>query len=320
MQRRHRIRRLRRTWGVALLSALVAAVAVTVAVFVIDRESPQSASSSEPATGGAVLDDQQAADAFRAGAASDIAAVTSYDYRTLDDALNTGIEVTTGHYRTSYRKALEGDLGAAAKRDRLVQTFDLLRTGIGTMSADGRTAKVLIFGNETVTSMSGKGTTRTRPTTLTATIVHRGNTYLIGDLEVGANAGLPPGSAELAVAAEAGRTQVVNLFSFRHDLFDADYARALAGSTEPLTSMIKKNVEDTRASLVKSRSDLVGSVTAVAVARADGDTVQFLVAASITRVGSDGTRSDASDGRFEVTVVRTGGQWLTSRVDQVDPD
>src|SRR5206468_2359118 len=94
----------------------------------------------------ATLTDQSTANAFVAGATSDIAAVTSYDYRSLDSALFAGSSVATGGFRRSFRAALSGSLGAQAKKVHRVQTFEQAVAGIGRISSDAKTATVLVFG------------------------------------------------------------------------------------------------------------------------------------------------------------------------------
>lgn len=296
-------------------------LALLAAVLVLRHGEPSAKAKGRPPVqnSGAVLRDPAQAEAFIAGATSDIAAVTSYDYRTLEQALSAGTSVTTGAYRNSYRAALQGGLGDTAKREHVVQSFDLVTAGIGQVSDSGAQAKVLIFGVETVTTGTGAHSSRVDPVTLTATIDKRGSSYLISALEVGTNAGLPPGSDQLVVAAEAGREQVVNVLSYRRDHFAADHDRALSGAVEPLRSALVGSAADTEQALRSGKYDLTGVVTAIAVVRASGDTVELLVAATGTKVGSDGTRSELTDGRYAVTVVRVGAAWLVSSIDPVAP-
>src|SRR5581483_745108 len=114
--------------------------------------------------------DAAAAAAFQAGASSDIAAVTSYDYRRLDDALSAGLAVTTGSYRTAYRQALTGSLAATARADHVVHQFQIIGVGVGAMNADGTQAKVLVFGRQLVSDTSTRGRTVSSVLTLCATI------------------------------------------------------------------------------------------------------------------------------------------------------
>lgn len=312
----------RARWQVRVVFAagvLVVAAAIATAVLVLldtdERNSSASAATRSSGPASAYLTRPGLANAFVGSATEDIQAVSSYDYRHLDDALNTGTSVTTGEYQKSYRAALSGSLAEDATTHRVVQTFQPLKAGIGTISADGRTAKVLVFGVERVTSDS---TTAGRPdttlVTLTATMRHVGSRYLISTLQVGASAGLPPGSPELAVAAEAARSEVVNLLSYRRAHFDADYNRALGGAAEPLRSDIAAHADDTRRSVTDGGYDLSGAVTAVGVERATNDTAVLLVAATGSRIDADGAESVVADGRYEVTVIRVGDAWYAGQV------
>jgi hypothetical protein len=324
-ERRTRLRR----WTIAVVSTCVVLGLVAVAAVVLIQRTDdntkaaaataRSTPSPTPTRSGALLLDAEAATGYLAGTTSDIAAITSYDYRALDDALSVGLTVTTGAYRKAYRAALTGSLATDARKNHTVQTFDLLRIGIGEMSADGTSAKLLVFGLETIADNVGKGETRHDLVTLTATVEHHGDSYLISQLDVGANAGVPPGTPDLTAAAEAGRQEVVNLLTYRYEHFDVDYNRALAGAVEPLRTEIADNAADTKASITQGEYDLTGSVSALAVERASGDTVVLLVAATGTKLTSAGTQSVVTDGRYAVTVVKVAGAWVTSEVSQVGP-
>jgi hypothetical protein len=318
-----RARRRTRSRRAFLAAAIAAAVAAGVATLVVVRAGGGSAAPtpapSTPASAGsgAQLAQPDAATAYLAGAVSDIAAVTSYDYRTLDEALSNGLAVTTGAYRDAYRIAMTGELATSARRNHTVQTFDVLRVGIGSMTADGNEAKVLVFGEEHVTGDTAPATPGAVPVTLCATIRRDGSSYLIGDLVEGANAGLPQGSTEPAVAAESGRQEVVNLLSYRRSDFALDYARALAGATGALQREIVLDGPRTKSSITQGRYDLRGTVTAVAVERAAGDRVTLLVAATGTRVDDDGHERPATDARYEVTVEKVSDAWLAGAITPV---
>jgi hypothetical protein len=174
-----------------------------------DVAATSSVSSAGPKVTGATLVNPGLAQSFLAGASSDLAAVTSYDYRRLDDALSVGLSVTTGAYRDAYRAALTGPVSAEARKQHAVQTFRQLAAGIGEIDPDGLHAKVLVFGLQTRRDDSTHGKPSSALVTLTATIERDGDAYLISGLDTsGANAGLPPGSADLTYAAEAGREEV----------------------------------------------------------------------------------------------------------------
>ena len=281
---------------------------------------PAAAAHTSPAVRahGASLADPDLVAAFLGGAASDIAAVTSYDYRALDDALTAGLAVTTGSYRAAYRAALTGDLAQTALTQHVVHTFDLIDLGIGEINPSGTQAKVLVFGRQSVTDDSSGSTPIESPVTLCATIRKAGDRYLISDLVEGASAGLPPGGPDLRVAAEAGRSEVVNLLSYRRADFDLDLQRALAGATAPLSDDIQKNAAGTKAAMNRGKYDLSAAVTAIAVVRADANTVSLLVAADATRLPDGAGEPVLTHPRYEVTVTRTPQGWAASRVTPVD--
>ncbi|WP_375487727.1 hypothetical protein [uncultured Jatrophihabitans sp.] len=310
----------RRRWHLAAAGVVVVAVVIAVFLIVRDRSGGSGgagSSSSAADQSAATVTDSAAADAFVAGATSDVVAVTAYDYRSLDTTLSNGQNVTTGAYRTSFRTALTGSLAATARRLHRVQTFNLLAAGIGEMAKDGKSAKVLIFGSQSVTDDSTKGRARATLVTLTATMQREGNRYLVAGLDADRNAGLPAGTSGLRAAAEAGRSEVTAVLTLRHDHYDADYNTALAGAVDPLRSSLAKQSATARQRITAGGYDLSGSVTAVAVERALGDTLVMLVAATGNRT-ADGKTSVVSDGRYRVTVVRVSGQWVTSSIDAVN--
>lgn len=290
----------------------VAAVAVIAVVFFLRDDGTAPAKTS--AGGVARIEQPDRATAYLAASVPNIAAVTSYDYRRLDDALSAGLSVTTGAYQRSYRQALTGQLRSTALKEHVVQTFEQLRIGIGAIADRGATATVLVFGTERRTSTAGSSA---EDVTLSATIAHRGSRYLISDLVQDANAGLPPGSPGLRAAAEAGRSEVINVNSYRRSNFDADYRRALAGAGGPLRTRLQASAAGTKAALRTGNYDLSGAVTSIAVESAAPTSVVLLIAATGLRVAPDGTRTSVSDVRFEVTVHLTSGTWLTMQVTPV---
>lgn len=285
---------------------------------VAEQREPSPRATSNTSARGANFADPELVSAFLGGAASDIAAVTTYDYRTLPDALNAGLAVTTGAYRAAYRAALTGDVGRTAIAQHAVHTFEMLNIGIGEMNAAGTRAKVLVFGRQSVTDDLTNGQTQTSPVTLCATIRRDGDLFRISDLVEGANAGLPPGGPDLRVAAEAGRSEVANLLSYRRADFDVDLQRAVAGATSPLSEEIQNNAADTRAAMTTGQYDLTGTVTAIAVVSASANAVTLLVTADATRIPDGSAEPVITHPRYVVAVIRTPLGWATSRVTPVD--
>jgi hypothetical protein len=298
--------------GAAVFAVEVTRPATHAAAQVTPRPAPT------PTATGANLADPELVNEFLSGATSDIAAVTTYDYRDLEDALNAGLAVTTGSYRTAYRQALTGALRETALQEHVIHTFELTDIGIGEMNARGTVAKVLVFGQQLVTDDQTGGRPQLSPITLCATIRRDGDLFRISDLVEGASAGLPPGGPDLPVAAEAGRSEVANLLSYRRADFQADLERALAGATGGLTTEIERNAAATRAAMRAGGYDLRGTVTAVAVLSAGTDSVTLLVGAASSRLADGAAAPVVTYPRYEVTVVRTSTGWATSDVSPVD--
>ncbi len=318
VDKRSRQRRLRLIIiGATAVAVLAGAASVIVALTRSDGGKPRttpSPSGSVPRAAGAQFADADVASAFMAAATSDVTAVTTYDYRRLDDALTAGLAVTTGTYRSAYRQALTGTLADTAKADHVVQDFQVLDAGIGEITADKRQAKVLVFGRQVTTDRTSTDGSKAGLVTLCATIRREGERYLISDLSQDASAGLPPGSPDLAAAAEAARAEVVNLLTYSRGQFDADLRRSLAGAVDPLRRQIQQNAEATRAAMTKGKYDLSGVVTAVGVKNATGAAATMLVAADASRLGDSPAAGGVTPMRYVVTVTNSSGSWAAAQV------
>jgi len=312
-----RLRRLRMIMIVGLVVAVAAGAASVLIAFSGDDGNGRAgrtgaATTSAAAAAGAVLLDADGLTAFLAAATADVGAVTTYDYRRLDDALQAGLDATTGAYRTAFQAAMSGAAAATTKADQVVHEFQVLDLGIGAVNAARTQAKVLIFGRQLSSD-------RTHPqpqasmVTLCATIVRQGtDRYLISALVQDGDAGAPVGSPELGRAVEAGRAEVVNALTYTRAQFDADLRRALAGATDPLRTQLADQAPDTKRAMAKGSYDLTGVVVSSAVKSAAGSTVELMVAAESTRVGSGG--SDVTAIRYEVTVDEAAGTWRVSQL------
>jgi len=313
-----RLHRLRLIMIVALVVAVGAGAASVLIAFSGDDGGGKGSghtsagTTSAAAAAGAVLANNDQATAFLAAATADVGTVTTFDYRRLDDALQAGLGVTTGAYRTAFQQAMTGAAAAATKTQQVVREFQVLDLGIGQINAAGTQAKVLIFGRQL---SSDKDHAQPQPSivTLCATIVRQGtDRYLIAALDQDGEAGVPPGSSELGRAVEAGRAEVVNALTYTRSQFDADQRRALAGATDPLRGQLTDQSTATKRAMDKGNYDLTGVVVTSAVKSAGGSTVELMVAADSTRAGPGG--SDVTTIRYEVTVTEVDGSWLVSQL------
>ncbi|MDT4915354.1 MAG: hypothetical protein QOH89_54 [Pseudonocardiales bacterium] len=314
--------RLRRVLEIAAAVLAIVVIVSLALAFSGGSTGPKRAGSSTPTPTptitGASLRDPGLATTYLGSAASDIAAITTYDYRRLDDALNAGLAVTTGKYREQYRLALTGDLARTAAAEHVVHTFEVLDVGIGAMTADGNQATVLVFGRERITDDRTGPAGDVTPITLCATIRRDGNRFLVSDLTQDTDPGLPPGGAALPLAVTAARTEVVNLLSFQRSEFPADLQRAVDGATSPLREQLQSGAAGAKAELDVGKYDSSGTVTATAVVRAGADAVTLLIAAQETRAVDDANEPTVLNHRYEVTVTRTAAGWAVSGVVSVD--
>lgn len=117
-------------------------------------------------------------------------------------------------------------------------------------------------------------------------------------------------------AVDAASKQVINLLSYSRKNFQADYARAQAGSTgalaKDLTDATKKST--LLQQMTSGKFDLQGDVTSVAFEQSNGTNYLVLVAAQGYKVPDSGSRTLASTARFEVTMTLTKGKWLASNL------
>ena len=304
----------------AATAVAVLAGAASVIVAVIRPGSAPASHSAAPSGtaslgAGAQFADADAVSAFMAAGASDITAVTTYDYRRLDDALSSGLAVTTGAYRSAYRQAMTGTLATSARSAHVVHQFQVMEIGIGGISANGRQAKVLVFGRQVTTDRTSAAGGDVALVTLCATMQRQGDDYLISNLAQDASAGLPPGSTDLATAAQAARAEVGNLLTYRRSQFGADLARTLAGATGPLRSQLQHDAAATRTAMTRGKYDLGGAITALAVKSADGTSATFLLAADARKISASGATIGSTAMRYVVTVVKSSGTWVAAQID-----
>ncbi|MDP9118221.1 MAG: hypothetical protein M3O28_13355, partial [Actinomycetota bacterium] len=80
------------------------------------------------------------------------AAILSYDYRNIPAALAAGEKCVTGNLKTQYVQVMNQTVKVVAPQTKTVQTFQVAKAGISSVSADGKQWVVLVFGQETVTN------------------------------------------------------------------------------------------------------------------------------------------------------------------------
>jgi Mce-associated membrane protein len=120
-------------------------------------------------------------------------------------------------------------------------------------------------------------------------------------------------SADEQAAMKAASVQMVNLLSYTRPDFDADFARALAGTTGQLHDDLAKDKDNTLAQLKASKFDTKGTVSDVAVeSGTPAKGLLVLVVAEGFKIDDKGQSSVGLPQRVELTMVRKDGKWLAT--------
>ncbi|MGI8760676.1 MAG: hypothetical protein ACR2LF_05150 [Jatrophihabitantaceae bacterium] len=120
-------------------------------------------------------------------------------------------------------------------------------------------------------------------------------------------------SAAESAAMKAAATETANLLTYSRKSFDADFARALAGTTGQLNHDLKADEATTKTTLTTNKFDIKAAVTDVALeSNAGSKGMLVLVVANGYRIASTGTSSIALPQRVELTMVQVKGRWLVS--------
>lgn len=127
--------------------------------------------------------------------------------------------------------------------------------------------------------------------------------------DVGKSVALP---TDYQAAVQAAATEAANILTYSRKDFDADWNRALAGSTGNLRKDQEAKRSDTLNAMTKNKIDLKAEVEQSAFESADGGQVLALVTVNGYTVNDSGVRSAETPQRLELTMVQSGGKWLAS--------
>ena len=118
-------------------------------------------------------------------------------------------------------------------------------------------------------------------------------------------------------ALTAATTETANLLTYRRASFTADYARAVKGASGQLKKDIAAKKATTLSTLTKGKFDLTARVTHSALVGPAGKSGKsYLVLISVN--GYKSTTPDVpTQQNLQVTVTKSGGDWLVSDVENV---
>lgn len=111
------------------------------------------------------------------------AAILSYDYRHLSAAQQAGEACATGTFKSDYVKAM-ATVTQLAPQEKTVQSFEVAKGGVQSVSADGKQWVVLLYGQISVTNAGTKpDSPRLDITTAVVTLERVGRSWLISNMQ-----------------------------------------------------------------------------------------------------------------------------------------
>lgn len=129
-----------------------------------------------------------------------------------------------------------------------------------------------------------------------------------------ASAGL---SSDEQAALDAGKVQVANLITYRRASFEADWQRALDGTTGSLHQDQVGKKASTLQAITKDKIDLRGEVSAIGVASATKNSVGLVVLLNGYKITADGKSTLVNTSRLQITETKVGAKWLLSDLKNV---
>jgi Mce-associated membrane protein len=120
-------------------------------------------------------------------------------------------------------------------------------------------------------------------------------------------------------AISAATTQTINLLTYNRKSFDADFTRAVNGTTGQLKSDLQKDKANTLSQLNANKFDLKAQITDSALESGDAKKGYLvLLVANGFRVDDKGTTSAAIPQRIQLTMTLVNGKWLASDLQGID--
>jgi hypothetical protein len=165
---------------------LAAAAIAALVLLVIASHGVYWAKSDDPAGVRAAKQEQVLAAAKKC-----FATVNTYDYRKLTGLVTKDLACTTGGFKTDLQKALQTTILAKAPKLKAVQTAQVNRAGVISVTPDGKQWTTLIYGQLVQSNATtAKSSPRTDLFGAIVTMDHVGSQYLISKVDFDAGNGL----------------------------------------------------------------------------------------------------------------------------------
>ncbi|HSY15690.1 MAG TPA: hypothetical protein VK816_06865 [Jatrophihabitantaceae bacterium] len=126
-------------------------------------------------------------------------------------------------------------------------------------------------------------------------------------------------AAREQAALTAAEQVSVNLMSYRRADFNADFARAVSGTTAPLTAQLQAEKQTLLGELTQGKNDATANLSAGAVAKTQPtpDSIVALVVVDAFSVSSSGTSTLVNHSRLQLTMQDVKGKWLASNFETI---
>ncbi|MEO6885070.1 MAG: hypothetical protein ABI232_02130 [Jatrophihabitantaceae bacterium] len=128
--------------------------------------------------------------------------------------------------------------------------------------------------------------------------------------------GNPGFTADESAAMTAASVEAVNILTYTRKSFDADYQRALDGTTGALTSDLQGLKATTLSQMNSKKVDLKADVTDVALETSSEQGMVVLVVANGFTVTDAGVAAPTGVQRVSLTLVNVKGKWLANDIKQ----
>lgn len=252
--------------------------------------------------------DKAARGALRA-AQQDFETVFTYDYRNLGKYLSAGLKVTTSPYSSTYSSALQGKEGQKLVASKSVQVATSALSALASLTNHQTRAAVIVHGSLATTSANNPSGTM-NSVTVVLNLHKVGRSWRIASTKTGAaTQGAIPANPAMRKAMSAARSAVIRIYGLRRSHFQADYAKALALTTDDLHATMTTSEPALLKTLTTGKYDLSAKIVGFAAEQPAGDAT-FVVALDEYRVSRQNARLGPYHHQILVVATSVRGKWL----------
>jgi hypothetical protein len=199
---------------------------------------------------------------------------------------------------------------------KTIQTAKITDTAVQAVSEANDAATVLVWGGLLITdSTHSAKSPEFGAFGVVVTVSKVGSAWLISSYTpdtASTGASIAPGTPALAAAEVAAQAEAAQVVTYSRATFDADFAKALAGSTGTLKTQLTGKRDETLTSMKSGKYDVAGKAVAAGIGSISGHDVVVLVTVSTAKSTDGSTTPTASVQRLKLTMTLVGSTWLAS--------